>query len=192
MSNIIKTAGITVTFLLAACGSETDVEGNAIASDTAAGSSASADLGPLTATEICERLDGASVGTIIGVEIRNAQPSASLTPQCSYPFTSSTGSTFNITIAYLRPDGDLMGRAGAVGYDYMATMQRSNMRVHPNASESAVQAGERAVRFTGINRMHYGLLLVGGRIMTVTTFADTVQPEAVDQLLVEMASKFGR
>lgn len=192
MRTIHRTTGLplaaVLATLLAACGG-TDA-GNGVA--TAAASESSVDLGPLTGAEICERLDAATVGSIIGFDVGTPKPSTSMTPQCSYPYTGSSGGAYNVTVAYQRPDGDLLGRKGAEGFDYVAQMQRGNVKANPNATETSVDAGDKAVRFSGIVNLHYGLLLTGGRVMTVTAFTDSVQPAAIDQLLGKMAEVFGR
>ncbi len=174
--------------LLAACGGADP----AVSSAATTRPAPSVELAPLTGAEICERLHHTAVASIIGFDVRNPQPSASMTPQCSYPYTGPSGGSYNITVAYQRPDGDLLGRHGIDGFEYVAQMQRGNVKVNPGAEEAQVNAGDKAARFSGVNRLHYGLLLVGGRVMTVTAFTDTVQPAAVDRLLVRMAETFGR
>ena len=186
----MRAFAIVATLLLAACGGSES--GDTAASAAAPASGSSIDLGPLTGADICQRLDAATVGAIIGADIGTPQPSTSMTPQCSYPYTSDSRAAYNITVAYQRPDGDLLGRKGSEGFDYVMQMQRGNVKVNPGAEEASVQAGDKAVRFSGVNRLHYGLLLTGGRVMTITAFTDSVSPAAVDQLLVKMAEVFGR
>lgn len=184
---------ILFTSLLAACGGNDAGDGPGNGAATAASTpESSVDLGPLTGADICQRLDAATVGGIIGYEVGTPKPSTSMTPQCSYPYTGSSGGAYNVTVAYQRPDGDLLGRKGAEGFDYVAQMQRGNLQANPGGEEVSVDAGDKAVRFSGIVNLHYGLLLTGGRVMTVTAFTDSVQPAAVDQLLGKMAETFGR
>jgi len=140
---------------------------------------------PLTGQEICERLTAADVGAAIGREVGTPSPSTSGTPQCSYPYKEGS-SAFNVTVAYQRVDGDLGGMSGMQGFDYVAQMQRGN----PGNTESEVDAGDKALRFSGAYNLHYGLLLVGDRVMTVLAFSTSVDGAAVDALLQKMATTF--
>jgi len=142
---------------------------------------------PLTSQEICERLTAADVSAIIGTEVGTPSPSSSGTPQCSYPYKGEGNASFNITVAYQRVDGDLGGMAGMEGFDYVAQMQRGN----PGNTESEVDAGDKALRFSGAYNLHYGLLLVGDRVMTVLAFSNSLSGEQVDALLGKMAETFG-
>lgn len=143
-------------------------------------------LGPLTGEQICERLTAADVGAIIGYEVEAPKPSSTTTPQCSYPYKGEGNSSFNVTVAYMRVEGDLFGKSGMEGFDYVAQMQRGN----PDNKETAVEAGVKATRFSGGIGLHYGLLLVGDRVMTATAFANSVKGEAVDELLKRMGTTF--
>ena len=161
-------------------------------SDNGGGSVAAAPepaaLGPLTGEQICERLTAANVGAIIGFDVETPKPSSTTTPQCSYPYRGEGDSSFNVTVSYQRIDGDLFGKAGAEGFDHVAQMQR----VNPDNKETEVQAGDKAVRFSGRMGLHYGLLLVGDRIMTATAFANSVESEAIDELLKKMGTTFDK
>lgn len=143
-------------------------------------------LGPLTAAEICERLNAAAVGEIIGQVSTRAAPSDSSTPQCTYSYPHGPGD-LTITVAYMRPDGDLGGNTGAAGFDYVVRLNRS---MAAGAREQAVQAGQRALRLSGSN-LHMGVVLTGGRVMTVVALPS--MPEAqVDRIIQAAGEAFGR
>lgn len=143
-------------------------------------------LGPLTAQEICDRLDAAAVGAAIGQTVTDARASAEATPQCSYSY-SAGGSSYNVTIAYMRPAEDLAGSEGAAGFDYVAQRNRA---MAPGAQEQAIQAGQRAMRLSGTS-LHLGVVLTAGRVVTVLGNA-SLPADAVDRLIQAAGEAFGR
>ncbi len=143
-------------------------------------------LGPLTAQEICDRLDAAAVGAAIGQTVTDARASAEATPQCSYSY-SAGGTSYNVTIAYMRPAEDLAGSEGAAGFDYVAQRNRS---MAPGAQEQQVQAGQRALRLSGTS-LHLGVVLTGGRVVTVLGNA-SLPAASVDRLIQAAGEAFGR
>lgn len=143
-------------------------------------------LGPLTAQEICERLDAAAVGAAIGQTVTDARASSEATPQCSYSY-SAGGTSSNVTIAYMRPAEDLAGSEGAAGFDYV--MQR-NRSMAPGAQEQQIQAGQRASRLSGTS-LHLGVVLTAGRVVTVLGNA-SLPAASVDRLIQAAGEAFGR
>jgi len=183
MINFASTTRLMAAAIAAAalggCAGDGDNEGTAAAGPA---------LGPLTGEEICSRLTPGAVSGAIGHPVTNATALRSGTPQCSYNYRVGS-TTYNVTVAYQRPDGDLSGKQGAQGLEHVLEVNR-RLAQGTAVQETPVQAGERAVRMTG-TRLHLGVLLTANRVMTVTA-TSSIPGEAVDRLMAEAGNVFGR
>ena len=143
----------------------------------------------LTDQEICDGLSGAEVGAALGLDVTETAVGGSSTAQCVYNYESESGVTSNVSVASLASDIDLSGRTGDEAFDYVVGLNRG-LAGGTDFDEVEPDAGDRAVRFSG-EALHLGVLAVDGHILTVLVPAEDTDGDAVDDLLVAMADRFG-
>jgi hypothetical protein len=173
--------------LVAACGGDdADLEG----SDDVTSSVAEGDdkLVVLSAQQVCDAVSADVAGEALGLEVTGAEAAdAGATPQCAYTYESSTGGTSNFTIAAM--DTNAVGeRTGDDAFDYVAEINRQTAG-GTGVEEVDVDAGDRAIRFTG-QGVHLGIVAVDGQLLTVIVPLDA-DAAAVDALLVAVGSAVG-
>jgi hypothetical protein len=176
-SHAARAAVATALALLAACGGD----GSSSPDTTAAGVD---ELQVLSAEAICDTVTVEIVSEALGLDITGAEASATATPQCAYGYESPGGGTSNVTVASMNPTA-VGERAGDVAFDFVADVNRQAAG-GTTVEEVEVDAGDRAVRFTGAG-VHLGVVAVDGHLQTVIVPLD-VDPGAVDALLVAVAS----
>ncbi|HYN33923.1 MAG TPA: hypothetical protein VES40_14965 [Ilumatobacteraceae bacterium] len=183
-------AGVIATLLLVGCGSDSEANSDpATEVDPVAASTPVTDAAPtagvVTGAAICQQLTTESVATDLGVEVTAAVPDDSATPQCAYEYTNDTGSTSNLTVAFMRP-ADVGGRTGVDAYDFTLGINRA----FAGDDEQEVDAGDDAVRLSG-SGVHVGVLRVGDQVYTLIVPVDDAEPTAVETLIGTMATTLG-
>ncbi|GIU86837.1 MAG: hypothetical protein KatS3mg009_1352 [Acidimicrobiia bacterium] len=138
----------------------------------------------LTGADVCAAVTADAVAAATGLEITGAEAPERDTPQCSYTY-GDAGPSSNLTIAWMRPDEDLGGRAGTDGFAYVVELNRALA----TDEEVELDAGDEAVRLTG-SGLHLGVVRVGDRVFTVTVPAADAGPEAADALVGAVAQAF--
>lgn len=144
---------------------------------------------PFTAVsgaDICAGLSSDAVSTALDVDAEEGAPYDTATPQCTYSFTSDSGASSTITVASMRPDGDLGDRAGDEAFDYVLEVNRG---LAADFEEVTLEAGDRSARLTG-ETLHLGVVATGGHLLTITVPADGVEASLVDALTDEVANTF--
>jgi hypothetical protein len=204
--NSHRAAGSLITgcvlfmLLLVGCGSDTETNSDPAtetdpvidiapvtdATDTSTASTSDAPTaGAVTGAAICQRLTTDSVAADLGVEVTAAVPDDSATPQCAYEYTTDTGATSNLTVAFMRP-ADVGGRTGVDASDFTLGINRA----FAGDDEQEVDAGEAAVRLSG-SGIHVGVLRVGDQVYTLIVPVDDAEPTAVETLIGTMATTLG-
>lgn len=189
------TTFVLAALALTACGSDdgstpaTSPPAAAATSPTDATNTTDPDAGftPLTGAQICDRLTVDTVAADTGLDVTNAVPDDSGTPQCAYDYVNSTGGISNLTVASMRPEdvGDL---SGSEAFDYVVQINKSI--AGDDVDEQEVSAGDDAVRLSG-ETLHLGVLQVGDQILTLIVPADAAKTDAVDSLISTMATALG-
>jgi hypothetical protein len=173
--------------LLTACGGDgTDSSATTTGVvDTGSDDGGGGEIAVLTAQEVCDIVTAAIVGEALGLDITGAEAADSgSTPQCAYAFDSDGGGTSNVTVASMDATA-LGGRTGDAAFDYVAEVNRE-VAGGADVQEVEVDAGDRALRFTG-EAIHLGIVAVDGHLQTVIVPLD-VDGDAVDTLLVAVAT----
>ena len=150
---------------------------------------AAADFAVFTAQEVCDIIDGETVAEALGVTVTNVEAGDSgSTPQCFYSYESDTGASSNVTIASMDTSA-LGGRVGDDAFDFVAEVNRG-VAGGTDFEEQIVDAGDRAVRFTGV-ALHLGIVSGDGHLQTVIVPRE-FDPLSVDQLLVVIGEAITR
>jgi hypothetical protein len=154
--------------------------------DTGPGTTADATAGgaAMTGSEICERLSADTVAGDLDLDVTAAVPDDSATPQCAYEYTSATGGTSNLTVAFMRPE-DVGGRTGSDAYEFTLDINRA----FAGEDEEAVDAGDEAVRLDGPG-IQVGIVRVGDQVYTLLVPGDA-EAAAVATLIATMATTLG-
>lgn len=178
---------VALVGVLAACGG--DSSGSAEPSDKSTTTTADpATAASLTAQEVCDALPVDVVSGAVGLSVNTAEAGdSSATPQCAYTYDSDTGGQSNLTIASLDSTA-VGGRTGDEAFDFVAGISREAAGGN-GVEEIDVDAGDRAVRFTGPG-VHVGIVSTDGHLLSVIVPLDA-DALAVDALLVEVASAVG-
>ena len=177
---------------LAACGGD---DGGSSATTAGAADSSGDDGGGddgggdeiavLSAQEVCDTVTADIVGEALGLDVTGAEAADSgATPQCAYTFESAGGGTSNVTVASMDTTS-LGGLTGDAAFDYVAEVNRG-VAGGTDVEEVEVDAGDRALRFTG-EAIHLGIVAVDGHLQTVIVPLDA-EAAAVDALLVAVAT----
>ena len=182
--------------LLAACGGDdsgTSPTTDGATPDTNDAGDGGGDLGDgelavLSAQEVCDTVTAAIVADTLGLDISGATAADSgSTPQCAYTYETDSGGTSNITIASMDATA-VSGRTGQEAFDYVVEINRG-VAGGTDFEEVDVDAGDRAIRFTG-QALHLGIVAVDGHLQTVIVPRD-VEGDAVDALLVAVGDAVG-
>jgi hypothetical protein len=183
-------ATFAIVLALTACGGDDADTSGTSGADEPAGADSGApgddELGEAAVTairgeDICALLPGTDVGATLGLTIDTTQAYDTATPQCTYSFTTSTGSSSSVTIASLRGEGDLGGRSGDAAFEYVVETNRG-LAGSSDFEEVDLDAGDRAVRFSG-EALHLGIVFADGHLLTVIVPIDVTDASRVDDLV---------
>ncbi len=184
---------IGAALAMAACGSDSPSSANT--SNTGpvdAGTSPSTtievvtELPELTGAQICAAVDAATVSAALGLQITEARPDDSATPQCAYIYTAPSGASSNLTIAQMRSTEELGGRTDKDAFTYVVGL---NQGAPGEVQLTDVDvAGNRTVHLTGA-ALHFGVMQVQSRIITVVLPVTDADGVAFEALLVAIAPK---
>ena len=179
-------AVVAVVGLTACGGDDSGTEGSS--NDTAAPNDDDGSEVVLTSQEVCDALPVEVVTEAVGLSVIAAEAGDSgATPQCAYTYESDAGGQSNLTIASM--DSTAVGSlTGDDAFDFVADINRQSAG-GTDVEEVDVDAGDRAVRFTGPG-VHLGIVSTDGHILTVIVPIDA-DALAVDALLVAVASSVG-
>jgi len=186
---------LLVMGLVAGCGDDgADGDGGATSSGVDGGAATPGDLGDtvvvaVSGQEICDGIPDADVGAALGLSIDGTQAYDTATPQCTYSYETLTGTRSNITIASMRGDGDLGGRAGNEAFDFVVETNRG-LAGGTDFEEVDLDVGDRATRFSG-EALHLGIVFVDDHLFTVIVPAADADAADVDVLMGDMAAGLG-
>lgn len=184
---LIPTIVVVVAAALSACSSDGDAGGSSEATVAATASATPASGTPLTGAEICERLSIDSLAAHTGLDVTQAVPDDTGTPQCAYEYNNTTGAVSNLTVAAMRPT-DTGGLTGSEAYDFVV---RINEAVAGDGAETQeLSAGDAAIRISG-SGVQLGVLRVGDQVLTLIIADADVAADAVDRLIATMATTLG-
>ncbi len=144
------------------------------------------DLPQLTGAQICAAVDAASVTAALGLQITEARADDAATPQCAYLYTAANGAQSNLTIAAMRSEEDLSGRTGTDAFAYVVQLNQGAPGEVQLADVDG--AGNRAVHMSGA-ALHFGVIQVESRIITVVLPVTDADGVAFEALLVAIAPK---
>ena len=177
----------TVTEPAAATSTEvTDEEPDDESSDDAPDDE-TADDTPITSEDICSTLTAAMVVDASGVQINEAIPSDSSTPQCSYTYPSENGPDSNLTVAATRYTA-ADAQSSETAYDSAVRINLSTAGGN-EAEQVEVDAGDEAVVISGVS-LDLGVLRVGSVLASLIVPPDVMTPAQAEALMVAIGEAF--
>lgn len=138
----------------------------------------------LSGAEICERLPGDELGPVLGLEIVEVGADDDRL-ECIYGYESAGGGVSSLTVAMMRSE-DLGGLGGSDALDFVI---EANRGIEEVSGEELVELelGDGAARMSS-EFLHYGILLLGEHVLTVTVSAGDASGEQVDGAVELMAT----
>lgn len=145
-----------------------------------------ADGSPLEVTgeQLCADVPARAASGALGVDVTDAMPGDSATPQCTYSYVNAAGLDSTFTLAAMRP-ADIGGLTGIEAFDYMVDLSKG-LAGPVDLDQEELAVGDKAVRITG-GEIHTGVLASGGHLLTVTVPEADAPAAAVDELVTVVA-----